>query len=136
MEKYIHKVFYYETDKMGVVHHSNYIRWMEEARIHFLEQIGFGYDKLEKEGIVSPVIRVECDYKAPTTFGDKVLIEVSVFEFRGVKLTISYIMTNVKTGDLVLTGKTYHVFIDNHNRPMILKKDFPLLDKALKELVK
>ena len=50
MKKYIHKVNYYETDKMGITHHSNYIRWMEEARIDFLEQIGFSYDKLEKEG--------------------------------------------------------------------------------------
>lgn len=134
MSKYIHKVYYYETDKMGVVHHSNYIRWMEEARIHFLEEIGFGYDKLEEE-IISPVIGVECDYKAPTTFGDEVLIEVKVAEFRGVKLVIKYVMTNVKTNKLVLTGKSYHVFLDSQNKPMILKKDFPLLDKKLKELV-
>ena len=69
MEKYLHKVAYYETDKMGVTHHSNYIRWMEEARVDFLEQIGFSYKKLEDEGIVSPVIGVECEYKAQTTFG-------------------------------------------------------------------
>ena len=47
MKPYTHKVNYYETDKMGITHHSNYIRWMEEARIDFLESIGFGYDKLE-----------------------------------------------------------------------------------------
>ena len=51
MEKYIHKVQYYETDKMGITHHSNYIRWMEEARINYLEQNGWPYDKLEKERI-------------------------------------------------------------------------------------
>ena len=47
MKKYKHTVQYYETDRMGIVHHSNYIRWMEEARIDFLNQIGWGYDKLE-----------------------------------------------------------------------------------------
>lgn len=135
MEKYIHKVFYYETDKMGVVHHSNYIRWMEEARIHFLESIGYGYDKMEEEGIISPVIGVECDYKTPTTFGDEVLIKVDVAEFRGVKLTISYVMTNLKTGEVVLTGKSYHAFLDKEGKPMILKKEFPKLDKILKDLV-
>ena len=41
MQKYRHIVQYYETDKMGITHHSNYIRWMEEARIDFLRQIGW-----------------------------------------------------------------------------------------------
>ena len=64
MEPYVHKVQYYETDKMGIVHHSNYIRWMEEARIDFLERMGWPYDRLENEGIISPVIGVDCKYKA------------------------------------------------------------------------
>ena len=44
MVPYDHKVQYYETDGMGIVHHSNYIRWFEEARVDLLEQLGFGYD--------------------------------------------------------------------------------------------
>ena len=52
MEIYRHKVQYYETDKMGITHHSNYIRWMEEARIDFLAQIGWNYERLEVMGIV------------------------------------------------------------------------------------
>ena len=44
---YVRKVQYYETDRMGIVHHSNYIRWMEEARTDVLEQIGLPYDKIE-----------------------------------------------------------------------------------------
>ena len=48
MELYTHKVHYYETDKMGITHHSNYVRWMEEARIDFLDKIGCGYDKLKQ----------------------------------------------------------------------------------------
>ena len=45
---YIRKVQYHETDKMGITHHSNYIRWMEEARVNYLEQIGWPYDRLER----------------------------------------------------------------------------------------
>ena len=58
MEKgklYAHKVQYYETDMMGMVHHANYIRWMEEARIDFMDRLGFSYRKMEEEGVVSPV---------------------------------------------------------------------------------
>jgi acyl-CoA thioester hydrolase len=134
MEKYIHKVKYYETDKMGITHHSNYIRWMEEARVDFLDKIGFGYRKLEEDGIISPVIGVECDYKTPTTFDDEVELEAKVDEFKGVKLVIKYNMVNINTGDVVLIGKTKHCFIDKNNKPIILKKIYPELDKILKEL--
>lgn len=134
MNKYIHKVNYYETDKMGVTHHSNYIRWMEEARIDFLEQIGYGYAKLEEDGIISPVIGIECDYKMPTTFDDIIEIQVEVEEFNGVKLVIKYIMTNQKSKETVLIGKSKHCFVNKENKPVILKKAFPNFDKALKEL--
>ena len=97
MKNYIHKVKYYETDKMGITHHSNYIRWMEEARIDFLDQIGCSYFKLEEQGIISPVIGIECNYKNSTTFDDEVEIEVKVKEFKGVKLIFEYVMTNKKT---------------------------------------
>ena len=76
MTPYIHKVQYYETDKMGITHHSNYIRWMEEARVDYLEQIGWAYDRLEQEGIMSPVLSVECRYKESTTYPDEIEINV------------------------------------------------------------
>ncbi len=134
MKNYIHKVNYYETDKMGVTHHSNYIRWMEEARIYFLDQIGLGYKKLEDDGIISPVISVECDYKKPTTFDDEVEIKIEVEEFKGVKLILKYTMTNVKTKEVVLTGRTKHCFVDKDNKPIILKKSFPEVDNKLRKL--
>lgn len=135
MYTYIHKVQYYETDKMGITHHSNYIRWMEEARIGFLEQIGYSYAKLEHDGILSPVIGVECQYKHPTTFGDAVEITVRVEEFKGVRLTIGYTMTDRATGGLVLQGKTMHCFTDGKGKPIILKKQFPEFDGVLRKLV-
>ncbi len=135
MKTYIHHVQYYETDKMGITHHSNYIRWMEEARVDFLEQIGCGYATLEKEGIISPVIGVECDFKTPTTFDDFVEIKCAIEEFKGVKLIIKYTMINQKTNELVLVGKTKHCFVDKNNKPIILKKTFPKLDEKIKELI-
>ena len=135
MKKYIHKVKYYETDKMGITHHSNYIRWMEEARDDYLDQIGLGYKKMEEDGIISPVIGVECDYKVSTTFDDRVEIDVKVEEFKGVKLIIGYVMTNIDTNEVVLVGRTKHCFLDKDSKPIILKKSFPEIDKKLRELV-
>ena len=94
MEKYRHTVHYYETDRMGFTHHSNYIRWMEEARIHFFDQLGWSYQKFEDEGVISPVTAIECKYKQTTTFPEDVYISVSVDALRGLKLKLKYTMTN------------------------------------------
>ena len=74
LKPYRHKTQYYETDTMKIVHHSNYVRWMEEARCDFLEQIGLGYDVMERSGILSPVLSVYCEYKSMTRFPDTVLV--------------------------------------------------------------
>lgn len=130
---YQHKVQYYETDKMGIVHHSNYIRWMEEARIDFLSNIGWDYKKLEDGGIMSPVIGVDCKYKVNTTFGDVIDIEVYVEEFKGVKLKIGYRMT--KEGILVFEGHSEHCFLDTAGKILNIKKVNPDLFSILSEMV-
>ena len=134
MKDYIHKVHYYETDKMGVTHHSNYIRWMEEARVDFLDQIGYGYAKMEEEGIISPVIGVECEYKRTTTFDGVISIRPEIESYNGIKLVIRYTMTNVSTEETVCVGRSKHCFLSKEGKPLSLRKDFPEVDAALKEL--
>lgn len=132
MRPYEHKVQYYETDKMGIVHHSNYIRWMEEARVDFLEQIGWGMDKLEALGMVSPVTAVECKYKVSTRFAERIKIEVEMEEFRGVKLKLKYAMYR-EDGTLACEGRSEHGFLDGSGRIISVKKKFPACYAALLE---
>lgn len=127
---YRHIVQYYETDRMGITHHSNYIRWMEEARIAFLKEIGFGFDKLEESGIVSPVVSVDCSYKNTTTFADEVDIEVTVEEFKGVKLILSYCMKKT-SGELVCEAHSTHCFLNTAGIPIRLNKEYPDFYEAL-----
>lgn len=130
---YEHVVQYYETDKMGITHHSNYIRWMEEARVDFLAQIGWDFAKLESLGMVSPVVSVECKYKATTAFADVIRISVSVEEFKGVKLKLSYVMTNVEN-KIVCEGRSEHCFLNQAGMPIRIDRDFPGFSRKLKEL--
>ena len=130
---YTHTVQYYETDKMGITHHSNYIRWMEEARVAFLSEIGWDFAKLETMGIVSPVLNVNCDYKKSTIFSEKITIHVSVERFRGVKLQLAYEMDN-ESGDVVCRATSVHAFLDTEGRPVKMKQDYPGLFQALSEL--
>lgn len=134
MESYIHKVQYYETDKMGITHHSNYIRWMEEARIDFLDQIGWSYARMEEEGIISPVLSVDCRYRHSTTFSDEISVAVKVKEFKGVRLILEYTMKNSKDDAVVLTGTTEHCFLNTQSRPINMKREFPDLFQVLTDL--
>ena len=130
MEIYRHKVQYYETDKMGITHHSNYIRWMEEARVDFLAQIGWNYDRLEEMGIVSPVTEITCKYKTATTFADDVFISVTVEEFKGIRLKLRYEMKNAD-GELVCEAHSEHCFLNTNGRPIRMQKEYPELFETL-----
>ena len=130
---YTHRVHYYETDKMAVVHHSNYIRWMEEARVAYLDDIGAGFAGLEARGVISPVIGVDCRYLRPCRFDDRVRIEVRITEFRGVRLRVAYEMFNETTGQLAATGTSEHCFLDADGSLIALKKLCPDIDEILRK---
>jgi acyl-CoA thioester hydrolase len=121
---YTRQAFYYETDQMGVIHHSNYIRWFEEARVYFLEQIGFGYDKMEALGILSPVLGITCEYKNSVRFNDTVLIYPKIEFFNGIKMTISYKVLDAKTNQIMATGESKHCFVSPDFKPIRMKKDY------------
>lgn len=125
IREYRHKVQYYETDQMRVVHHSNYIRWFEEARVDLMEQMGMGYDRMEELGIASPVLGVEADYLRMVHFGDTVSIRTRMKEYNGIKLTLEYEVTDEETGMVHCRGLTKHCFLNEKGRPVSLKKDYP-----------
>ncbi|MCD8325978.1 MAG: acyl-CoA thioesterase [Lachnospiraceae bacterium] len=132
MTYYTHKVQYYETDKMGITHHSNYIRFCEEARIDFMEQLGYGYDRMEANGVASPVVSVKCDYKKSTTFADIIEIAVKVLEVTPVKLTLQYTMT--VSGKTVCIAESSHCFLDSKGRILRIDKDLPVFFEKLNTL--
>lgn len=115
-------VNYYETDKMGITHHSNYIRFMEEARCEFLKDVNLPYESLEEKKIMIPVLGVNCTYKHPSTFGDTLVIKTKVTKFTGVQMYVGYEITNKKTGEQVLIGETKHCFTNTELKPVNLKK--------------
>lgn len=123
MKNWTHKVQYYETDQMQIVHHSNYIKWFEEARNYLLEEIGFSYQKMEETGIVVPVLSVQADYKSMVRFGETVEIEAKVTTFTGVKLIVSYEVRDSDTQEVRTVGETKHAFLDKETyRPISLKR--------------
>ena len=116
---------YYETDRMGIIHHSNYIRWFEEARIYFLEKAGYPYAKMESDGIMIPVLSASCEYKNAVRFDETVLINLEITEFNGFKMTIRYTVSGKNDGTLKAVGETRHFFVTGDMKPVRVKKDYP-----------
>ena len=124
---YERRINYYETDKMGIVHHSNYIRFLEEARCYMLDEMGIPYSHFEEQKIMIPVLGVNCSFKQHVTFDDIIVIKHYIKDFNGVRLTVGYNVTNKANGITVLTGETKHCFTDTNLKLIRLQKSFPYI---------
>lgn len=122
---YVHKAQYYETDQMGIIHHSNYIRWFEEARVDFLEQIGYSYQRLEEEGIASPVLKVTCEYRSMIRFGDRVEVRIRLLSSNPYKFAIAYEVLVEGTGEVRAVGESSHCYIGGDGQPVSIRKENP-----------
>ncbi|MCD7854589.1 MAG: acyl-CoA thioesterase [Clostridiales bacterium] len=131
---YKRRINYYETDKMGVVHHANYLRYFEEARIYFLDEAGLSYKEIEAAGVIMPVLGVDISYKASLDFDDVLYLKTSLSYVKGAKAAFSYEGYN-EQGKLVCKGTSTHGFVKKDFKPTILKKDFPQIYEILSKTV-
>lgn len=132
IKPYLHHAKYYETDQMGIIHHSNYIRWFEEARIDFMNQIGLTYKKMEAEGIISPVLKINCKYLKMMYFDDIATIKIKISSYTGVRFTFEYEIFN-QNKQLCTIGYSSHCFMNRNNHPINLKKLKPDFDELFKK---
>lgn len=118
-------VRYAETDQMGVVYHANYLVWMELGRTKLIQDLGFNYAEMEKEGIISPVIDIEASYKKPLRYGETATVHTWVEEYDGIRVTYGYeILT--ENGELAVTGLSKHVCVKKDSfRPISIKRSYP-----------
>lgn len=123
---YIRQPHYYETDQMGIIHHSNYIRWFEEARVDWLAFLDVPYYKIEEAGIIIPVLGVSCDYKEMIRYQDEVRIDVTIDKYTGTRLDFSYEIRHQENDRLLTTGTSKHCFLSKENNRLLqLKRSHP-----------
>ena len=125
-------VRYYETDQMGIVHHSNYIRYFECGRSDLLVKIGLPLTEIEAAGVMMPIVSVECKYKTPARFGDTLRIVSIIDSLPMAKLPVRSEIYN-QDGVLLCEGKVVLGFIDaKTRRPIRCPKDMAsLIEKNL-----
>jgi acyl-CoA thioester hydrolase len=101
-----YQVAYADTDMMGVVYYANYLVFFERARTTLLEDLGYPYTRLEKEGFGLPVIEAHCKYRLPALYGERLQICAWPDSIRGVRLKVACEVR--RGGDLLAEGYTVH----------------------------
>lgn len=123
-----HHTRYSETDPLGTIHHSNYISWMEDARMNLLEQMGLGYKQMEAMEIMSPTLSESVEHRSEIRFDDTVMIETKLLMYDGHKMEIAYRIYDKKSGEDRAVAKTVHCFVNKSGIPISLNSIYPALE--------
>ena len=110
---------------MGIVHHSNHIRYFEEARLSFMKSIDCDAARMEQDGIIIPNVDAYAKYITPVKFQDEMEIEVKLAKFTGVIMRYEYTVRLAKSGETASVGHTEHCFVNDKFKPMSLRRKFP-----------
>jgi acyl-CoA thioester hydrolase, YbgC/YbaW family len=121
------RVIYADTDAMGVVYHTNYIKWFEVGRTELLRSLGYPYARMEEEGLMLPVAECSCKYRMPAVYDDLLEITARIHELKGATVFIEYEIRRKETGELLATGMTKHAVTDKSFKPVRLKDKNPEL---------
>ena len=124
------RVRYAETDKMGIVHHSNYVVWFEAARSDYCREIGMPYSEWEANDVLLVVAEVTLRYNRPAFYDDLLSICVRVGEVRRRSVRFEYEVIRKSDSELLATGETLHIITDNSRRVRSLPPEYLKLFEA------
>jgi acyl-CoA thioester hydrolase len=126
-------VRYAETDRMGIVHHSNYPIWFEAGRTDFLRQTGVSYSEVEARGVMLPLYELTCRFNSPARYEDEVAVITRIKALTRVRLILSYDVLLRKDNTLLASGETLHAFTDASLKPLNAEKAIPDVYRLLRE---
>jgi acyl-CoA thioester hydrolase len=112
------RVRYSETDRMGLLHHANYLVYFEQGRIELLRQQGFTYKDLEDQGFLMVLTKVEVRYKRPAHYDDLLTVRTTVERVTAVRIDHRYEV--LCQGNLVAEGSSTLACVDRDGRPQAL----------------
>jgi len=119
-----HTVASYELDSFGHVNNAVFLNYLERARCDFMTLKGLHFDDFFTWRRYPVVVRAKLEYKRPARTGDRLLIKGWISSHTKTSFTLQYEMFNTGDGQLILTGETFHLFIDDNNRPTRIPEEF------------
>lgn len=112
------RVRYSETDQMSYVYHGNYAQYFEMGRIEWMRKLGISYKKMEKSGILLPVISLNINYLKPAKYDDLLTLKTILIKKPSARIEFEYELYN-EDKDLLTTAKTTLVFVNKEtNKPL------------------
>lgn len=152
--QHILRVHYKDTDQMGVVHHGNYVSWFETGRTEMMRDAGITYRDMEKQGFILPVLEVDVKYRKPAHYDDCVAIYTRISNYSPVRLQFEYEVRkmsetnqsdrkndaasswkeNELTGELLATGTTLHMWLNEQWKPARIDKAAPNAFTLIQEI--
>lgn len=109
-----------EVDSLGIAWHGHYVRYFEDGREAFGAAHGLGYLDVYRAGLVTPIVKLSCDYKRPLAYGDSVLIETTFVDSPAARIHFSYKLYHAGRHELVAEGETTQVFLEQDSRLLLL----------------
>jgi acyl-CoA thioester hydrolase len=110
------RVIYADTDAMGIVYHTNYIRWFEIGRTELMREAGVVYSEMEKEGFFLPLTQMDCHYLYPARYDEIVIVETRIETFRRASVKFAYEIWDEKHETLLVEGSTVHAFLNREGK--------------------
>lgn len=129
--KTLYRVKFYDTDTMGVVHHSNYIRWFETGRVEFLRELGIDLNDMMNDGILFPIVEVGAKFHAPAHFDDELEIETTAEALTKAKMKFNYVIRRHGEERILAEGTSTNVFTSDGKICRLPDKYFSKLVKGL-----
>ena len=123
-----HHTKFHETDLQGIIHPSNYLNWLEDARMHLMEQMGLGFKQMLDMEISSPIISQSIEYRSNIKFDETIVIDTKLLSYDGHEMEIAYRIYDKATGEDRAIAKTRHCFVNKAGAPISMKRAYPELD--------
>jgi acyl-CoA thioester hydrolase len=114
------RVRYAETDKMGIVHHSNYLIWFEAGRSELCRARGFSYKEMEQDNALMVVAETYCRYKSPAYYEDVLTVRTQVAEVRSRSIRFIYEIVRDSDEMLLAEGETLHLVTDDNKKVKLI----------------
>lgn len=126
-----HRVKFFDTDTMGVVHHSNYIRWFETGRVEFLRELGLTLTEFMDDGILFPIVEVAAKFHAPAKFDDELEIVTTAETLTRAKMKFNYVIRRRGEEKILAEGTSTNVFTCDGKICRLPEKFFTRLERGL-----
>jgi acyl-CoA thioester hydrolase len=110
------RAIYADTDAMGIVYHTNYIRWFEVGRTELFRDMGILYTEVESAGFNLPLTKVYCHYLLPTHYDDLVFVETEIAYLKRASMKFAYLIWDGKREKLLTEGYTVHACTDKDGK--------------------